>query len=95
MIELPSLDKYRRSDLIEWVAETCVPVSSFSIDKRVWLFHTFGDDRPGDIFQEAMEGHIDYFDGDWQFLPNPFDPPNYVLWFSTKSQLTEYVLTWA
>ncbi len=100
MMDLPALDHYSRPDLIRWVSATCAVLPSStpgSLEKvSTWCEQRWGESRPGNILQEAQEGWIDYFDGDWQITFNPWCAhEELIIWFSTKAQLAEYVLTWS
>jgi hypothetical protein len=63
-------------------------------EMRAWCRERFGDDRPGSILMEAMEGWLDYVDGDWGDFPNDLDTDQYLFWFSRKDDLALFTLTW-
>lgn len=45
--------------------------------------------------REAQEGHIDYFDGDWQVMSNPFWwPEQWVIWFAHRDDQVAYLVAW-
>lgn len=99
MLKLPDPIPGSRPDLVTWVVSTCVtlpdcwPLENDTMYE--WLESRFGESRPGNILQEALDGWIDYFDGDWQVLWNPFDwKEDLIIWFARKEDLTEFVLTW-
>lgn len=100
MLDLP--DSYanscERPDLVQYVAHHCVRMNSqHTWDEQVaWCEHRFGEQRPGDIMQEALEGWLDYFDGDWQLMYDPWSSNRqFVIWFANKSDLTQFQLTWS
>jgi hypothetical protein len=100
MIDLP--DNYVKScarpDLVQYVADHCVRMSEHHLyDEQVaWCEHKFGEQRPGNIIQEAEEGWLDYFDGDWQLMNDPCTSnTQFVIWFANKSDMAAYVLVWS
>jgi hypothetical protein len=100
LIWLPEdLSGYVRPDLITWVAATCVPVTkgvAANWAALAWCDARMGEQRAGNILQEAQEGWIDYFDGDWQMVCNPFVwQEQFVIWFASRELMTEYLITWS
>ena len=98
-ITLPeNLDCYSRPDLIKWVAETCVVLGNdiYIWDAQIaWCERRLGKPRPGHILYEAQDGWIDYFDGDWQSLFNPFNhAEELVIWFASRDDQAAFLLTW-
>jgi hypothetical protein len=96
--EQADLAGYSRPDLIRYVLGHCVSIPKERMahvgDMRAWCRERFGDDRPGSILFEAMEGWLDYFDGDWGDFPNELDSDQYLFWFSNSSDRTLFTLTW-
>lgn len=89
-----------RQDLIEYVIHKCVRLNNQRnwLAQSQWCEQHVGECRPGDIFQEAQEGWIDYFDGDWQLIQHngAHDmPAGWVFWFANKSDQTQFQLTWS
>lgn len=101
MINLPEdLSGYARPDLIRWVAGNCtyLPFLSNRMDLRhAWLVNRFGRPRPGCLLHEATAGWIDYFDGDWQIMSDPFNfySADKIIWFAHKEHITELNLAWS
>ena len=100
MLKLPEdLSGYSRPDLIKWVCETCVTLPHRApgyVEKiSLWCEKRWGEQRAGNILHEAMEGWIDYFDGDWQIAFNPWCASDeLIIWVSDKNKLVEFALTW-
>jgi hypothetical protein len=100
LIWLPDdLSGYPRPDLITWVAATCVPLTkgvAANWAALAWCDARMGEQREGNILEEAQEGCIDYFDGDWQMVCNPFVwQEQFVIWFASRELQTEYLITWS
>lgn len=98
MIWLPEdLTDYSRPDLIKWVAATCIQLPHTPPQAQLdWCEQHFGEQRAGNILQEAQEGWIDYFDGDWQVLTSPFvwqEP--FMIWFANRDDQVTYQLAWS
>ena len=99
MIQLPPLAEFERPDLIEWVAATCVviphPLSSKLVQISDWCHKRMGEYRHGNILREAQEGHLDYFDGSWQIIMNPFaSPEELCVWFADRNDQAAFIVTW-
>jgi hypothetical protein len=92
------LTGFSRPDLIQYVLANCVLIPNERIPRigemRAWCGERFGDDRPGSILFEAMEGQLDYFDGDWGDFPNDLESNQHLFWFSNPSDRTLFTLTW-
>jgi hypothetical protein len=92
------LFEHSRPDLVCYVIRQCVPIPEEKMtnihEMREWCRQQFGDDRPGSILMESMEGWLDYFDGDWSDFPNELDTGQYLFWFAKKDDLALFTLTW-
>jgi len=87
---------YPRPDLIRYVMSQCVivpprddPGDLFRMTQ--WCEKHVGECRPGNIIQEAQEGWLDYFDGDWCDLR--YDG-KLVFWFAREQDRMEFLLSW-
>ena len=59
------------------------------------MTHRWNACLPFNILQEAQEGWIDYFDGDWQLICDPFHAQErFVIWIADRNNRTEYALLW-
>jgi hypothetical protein len=94
------VSKQDRSSLVGFVTAECVDVSHLGekavLDMIRWCETHLGAERSGCILTEAQEGHIDYFDGDWQHSLNYSrggDLRSY-FWFAKRSDRTQFLLTW-
>ena len=92
------LNNYQRPDLIQYVYDHCVAIQP---EQRVdlyrmtqWCINNISERRDGDILFEAMDGQLDYFDGDWQDFVNHLDLSQYLFWFYKKQDRTLFTLTW-
>jgi hypothetical protein len=89
---------YSRPDLICWVLNHCVEIPPEKMDKlhlmREWCQHLLDEPRGGNILFEALEGYIDYFDGEWEDFVNELDNSQYLFWFDKKQHRTLFTLTW-
>lgn len=86
-------------NLIECVTRECVPLRhqtpEFFEQVKTWCHARWGEPRPGNILTEAMEGYIDYFDGDWQILFNPMsEHAEWWIWLGNRNDRTEFQLIW-
>jgi hypothetical protein len=85
------------SDLVKYVLSQCVFVEYAQIEKipcmEQWCESTFGEKRPGSILAEAMEGMLDYFDGDWSSFYHPREQ-GILFWFSSHARRAQFMLTW-
>ena len=98
MIWLPEdLSRYPRPDLISWVAATCIQLPHTPPQAQLdWCEQHFGEQRAGNILQEAKEGRTDYFDGDWQLTYNPFRwGEKLVLWFANRDDQVAFQVAWS
>ena len=59
-----------------------------------WCKSTFGEERAGDIVHEAQGGWLDYSDGDW-CMSWYATKATWVFWFSSRSRLAQFTLTWS
>lgn len=59
-----------------------------------WCESTFGEERGGDIVDEAQDGWLDYFDGDW-CMSWYATKATWVFWFSSRSRLAQFILSWS
>lgn len=95
---LERLDRYPHSDLIRWVLNNCVEIPPEKMDKlhlmREWCQDRFDEARAGNILFEALEGYIDYFDGEWEDFVNELDNSQYLFWFGNKQHRALFTLTW-
>ena len=93
------LNGYSRPDLIRYVVRHCVPISDDRIlqidEMKSWCNAHVGDERPGSILFEAMEGWLDYFDGEWSHFPNELEPGGYLFWFGREQDRVLFSLTWS
>ena len=89
---------YPRPDLIRYVLAHCVPIPDEHMPRigemRKWCRERFDEDRPHSILSEAMEGWLDYFEGDWSDFPNDFNSGQYLFWFARPGDRTLFTLTW-
>ena len=101
MLHVPdNLQGYPRPDLIHWVAQECGPLKTqspkFLEQVSVWCESRWGEARAGNILQEAQEGWIDYFDGEWQLICDPFHAQeSFVIWIGDCNKRMEFALQWA
>lgn len=101
MLSVPeNLQGYPRPDLIDWVASECVPLKTqspeFLEQVSAWCEARWGEARAGNILQEAQEGWIDYFDGEWQMICDPFYAhERFVIWIADRNNRAEYALVWS
>ena len=64
------------------------------VDAREWCWRTFGEERAGNIFHEAEEGRLDFFEGAW--CMRWYEPKaTWLFWFSSRSQLAQFILSWS
>jgi hypothetical protein len=94
-----SMNLRDRPDLIEWVSRECVSLKhqtpEFFDQVNTWCHARWGEPRDGNILHEALEGHLDYFDGDWQILFNPMSPhEELMIWLGNRNDRTEFQLIW-
>lgn len=99
MLKLHDIEGFPRTDLIQWVADNCVclreQTPAYLEQVSTWCEDRFGESRAGNILQEALEGWIDYFDGDWQLIFNPFvATEQLVIWFANRNDLVEFSMLW-
>lgn len=98
MHEDRDLSGYPRPDLIRYVLRHCVRVPNEKKhllgEMKAWCLEHFEDERPGSILIEAMEGWLDYFEGDWCELYDEFTPGDYLFWFEKKQDRVLFTLTW-
>jgi hypothetical protein len=100
-ITLPEdLSRYERPDLIAWVADTCVVIPDHVLPAwdriMTWCIHRLGEPRPHNIMREARDGWIDYFDGDWQVMVNPFCyQEEWVIWFAKRDDVAAFLVAWS
>ncbi len=89
---------FSRPDLVRYVLDHCVelPVERIKDLQAItsWCEERFGEERPGSILSEAMEGWLDYFDGDWCGLFDELDRSKYLFWFFRKEDRALFTLTW-
>jgi hypothetical protein len=89
---------YSRPDLIRYVLRTCVGIPDEKMhmldEMKAWCNANVGEERPGSILFEAMEGWLDYFDGEWSHFPNEIEQGAYLFWFDRKQDRVLFTLTW-
>ena len=86
--------------LITWMASQCVMLPVFyplPLETYVaWCESHMGEARPGNVWAEVQEGHLDYFDGDWQMFFDPYcHHEQLVIWFARSSDRAQFILTFA
>jgi hypothetical protein len=86
-------------NLLEWMWRECVPLKhqtpEFFEQVNIWCHARWGEPRDGNILHEALEGHLDYFDGDWQILFNPMsEHEEWWIWLGNRNDRTEFQLIW-
>jgi hypothetical protein len=64
-----------------------------ALDAYTWCKRMFGEERGGNIMQEAEEGWLDYSDGHWCMCWYE-TKVTWVFWFSNRSRLAQFTLTW-
>lgn len=96
MMHDETFEGYPRPDLIQYVMDSSVVIPEEKMqhhdDMVQWLTEKFEEPRAGDILWEAMEGHLDYFEGAWCFLHGY--QPSSLVWFARKQDRTLFSLTW-
>lgn len=89
--------KFDRPDLIRYVLSQCIGIpetrNTEIKDMESWCQEKFGDPRPGSLLMEAMEGWLDYFDGDWSCFDHPYGLGT-IFWFGNRDDRALFVLTW-
>jgi hypothetical protein len=92
------LTGYSRPDLIRYVLRNCVRIPEEKMqvlgEMKAWCMQHVGDERPGSILMEAMEGWLDYFDGEWCDLADEFSAGDYLFWFEKTKDRVLFTLTW-
>jgi hypothetical protein len=90
-------DTDRKFNLYNYYLKQCVEIPADKThlipEMESWCLQQFGERRPGDILMEAMEGHIDYFDGDWCIFQDYWSLKNRA-WFANKADLEAFLVTW-
>ena len=98
MIEEERFSGYSRPDLIRYVLRKTVAIPDEKMSQidemRRWCRDRFGEERPGSILFEAMEGWLDYFDGEWSDFSNDFESDDYLFWFERDQDRMLFALTW-
>jgi hypothetical protein len=80
------------NSLVEKILSTEITVSGERFDEMVkWLLENVGEERPYHPLEEAMEGYIDYFDGEWAMR---WDQGTLKVWFWSKTQAAKFALFW-
>lgn len=100
MLQFPDPKGYPRPDLIRWVAQECIELKvqspEFLEQVSAWCESRWGEARAGNILHEAQEGWIDYFDGEWQLICDPFCAyERFVIWIGNRNNRAEYALLWS
>jgi len=89
---------FQRPDLIRYVLRECVEIPPEKMhlfeEMKAWCQEHCEEERPGSILMEAMDGWLDYFDGDWGHFPDDFDEGRYLFWFFRKEDRALFTLTW-
>ena len=85
-----------RQDLIDWVNSHCVLVEEDRFEQlphmHTWCEHMVGEQRLHHPIWEAMQGWIDYVEGDWACT----GWRNRVsFWFARKSDAMAFELAWS
>jgi len=96
MQEIQDLRGYPRPDLIKYVLGHCVHVPTREDPGDLyrmtqWCEKHVGECRPGNILDEAREGWLDYFEGDWCDLR---DDGKLLFWFFRTEDRALFTLTW-
>ena len=85
-------------DMVAWVQSHCVhiPRSEFKgdhlFDLIEWCSDNCGERRLYHPLYEAMEGWMDYFDGDWAY--DDIGDDSISFWFSSKKHQAMFALRW-
>ncbi len=81
----------KQRKLLDWVImnEIAVPITTVVV--REWMLENIGEQRPYHPYMEALEGYIDYFDGDWAAEPSCLNELNYY-WFASKTGAVKFRL---
>jgi hypothetical protein len=91
-------DRSRNNDLVQLILAQSVPIprekQSRIWEMKAWCGEKIGEMRPYHPLQEAQEGWLDYFDGDWAVDYNPHDT-GWLFWFARKSDRVLFQLTWS
>ena len=89
---------YSRPDLIRYVLRGCVTLPNERMhlldEMKEWCNTNVGYERPGSFLFEAIDGWLDYFDGEWGHFPNDFEQGAYLFWFYRKKDRALFTLTW-
>lgn len=89
---------YMRPDLIKYVLAHCVEIRPEKIvhlqDMVAWCEERLGESRAGSILAEALEGWLDYFDGDWSHLYGELGDNAHRFWFHNNQDQALFTLTW-
>ena len=100
--EWVNIEIYERKDLLRYVLAHCVCIGELTANNsarvremQAWCEREFGESRDGNIISEAMEGWLDYFDGDWCYIYDDLhNTGDWVFWFSRTSDKVQFELTW-
>lgn len=86
-----------RPDLVDWVNRHSVSVpfekSHLLEQMKTWCLEHVGEERPHHPIWEAIEGWIDYFDGEWAFN-NEVVEEGFSFWFERTRDQVQFQLTW-
>ena len=92
------ISKFSRPDLITWVFDHCVNIPEHRlqdlINMECWCERELGDQRPGNIIGEAMDGWLDFHEGDWCIIHDILHRNGNVVWFSSKSDMVRFQMSW-
>ena len=92
-----TVTNYSRPDLVDWVNRHSVSVPfekcHLLAQMKTWCEEHIGEERPYHPIWEAIEGWIDYFDGDWAFN-NEVVEEGFSFWFAKTRDQVRFQLTW-
>ena len=86
-----------RPDLVDWVNNhsVLVPFEKCHLLKEMetWCEEHVGEERPYHPIWEAIEGRIDFHDGDWAFQHEVVGE-GFSFWFERTRDQVQFQLTW-
>lgn len=92
------LQHFSRPDLIKWVFDHCVNIPEHMVEDLInmeyWCERELGDQRQGNIIWEAMDGWLDFHEGDWCIVHDLLHANGSVIWFSSKSHMVRFQMSW-